>query len=81
MYKSVVKRVLDFLLALAGTIVLSPLLLVLAAWVKLDSKGPVFFRQKRVGRDKRLLAFLNFVPCMPIRLMMCPRICCRTRRR
>lgn len=50
MYKSVVKRVLDFLLALAGTIVLSPLLLVLAAWVKLDSKGPVFFRQKRVGR-------------------------------
>ena len=35
MYKSVVKRVLDFLLALAGTIVLSPLLLVLAAWVKL----------------------------------------------
>ena len=38
MYKSVVKRVLDFLLALAGTIVLSPLLLVLAAWVKLDSK-------------------------------------------
>ena len=60
MYKSVVKRVLDFLLALAGTIVLSPLLLALAAWVKLDSKGPVFFRQ---------------------RLMMCPRICCRTRRR
>ena len=56
MYKSVVKRVLDFLLALAGTIVLSPLLLVLAAWVELpvDSKGPVFFRQKRVGRDKRL---------------------------
>ena len=60
MYKSVVKRVLDFLLALAGTIVLSPLLLVLAAWVKLDSKGPVFFRQKRVGRDKRLFSILNF---------------------
>ena len=58
MYKSVVKRVLDFLLALAGTIVLSPLLLVLAAWVKLDSKGPVFFRQKRVGRDKRLFSIL-----------------------
>ena len=60
MYKSVVKRVLDFLLALAGTIVLSPLLLVLAAWVKLDSKGPVFFRQKRVGRDKRLFSILKF---------------------
>ena len=60
MYKSVVKRVLDFLLALAGTIVLSPLLLVLAAWVKLDSKGPVFFRQKRVGRGKRLFSILKF---------------------
>ena len=60
MYKSVVKRVLDFLLALAGTIVLSPLLLALAAWVKLDSKGPVFFRQKRVGRDKRLFSILKF---------------------
>ena len=41
-------------------IVLSPLLLVLAAWVKLDSKGPVFFRQKRVGRDKRLFSILKF---------------------
>lgn len=39
---------------------LSPLLLVLAAWVKLDSKGPVFFRQKRVGRDKRLFSILKF---------------------
>ena len=35
-------------------------LLVLAAWVKLDSKGPVFFRQKRVGRDKRLFSILKF---------------------
>ena len=52
MYKSVVKRVLDFLLALAGTIVLSPLLLVLAAWVKLDSKGPVFFRQINTGQTR-----------------------------
>ena len=50
----------SLLLALAGTIVLSPLLLVLAAWVKLDSKGPVFFRQKRVGRDKRLFSILKF---------------------
>ena len=49
MYKSVVKRVLDFLLALAGTIVLSPLLLALAAWVKLDSKGPVFFPPEKGG--------------------------------
>ena len=59
MYKSVVKRVLDFLLALAGTIVLSPLLLVLAAWVKLDCQG-LFFSAERVGRDKRLFSILKF---------------------
>lgn len=47
-------------MALAGTIVLSPVLLALAVWIKLDSKGPVFFRQKRVGKDKRLFDILKF---------------------
>lgn len=60
MYKNIVKRVLDFVLALAGIIVLSPVLLALAVWVKLDSKGPVFFRQKRVGKNKRLFNILKF---------------------
>ena len=60
MYKSVVKRVLDFLLALAGTIVLSPLLLALAAWVKLDSKGPILFKQKRVGLHKEFFEIWKF---------------------
>lgn len=44
------KRLFDLLAAGAGLIVLAPLLLLLAAWIKLDSKGPVFFRQERVGR-------------------------------
>ncbi len=47
-------------MALAGTVVLSPVLLALAVWVRLDSKGPVFFRQKRVGKGKRLFDILKF---------------------
>jgi O-antigen biosynthesis protein WbqP len=46
------KRPCDFVLALAGIVVLSPLLCALALWVRLDSEGPVLFRQKRIGRDK-----------------------------
>ena len=60
MYQKHIKRALDFLMALAGTVILSPLLLLLAAWVRLDSKGPIFFRQKRVGKDKRLFNILKF---------------------
>ncbi|HJW11046.1 MAG TPA: sugar transferase [Albitalea sp.] len=44
------KRIFDVTLASLGLLLLSPLLLVLAVWVKLDSPGPVFYRQQRVGR-------------------------------
>lgn len=44
------KRLFDFVCALAGTGVLLPLFLILALWIKLDSPGPVFFRQVRIGR-------------------------------
>jgi lipopolysaccharide/colanic/teichoic acid biosynthesis glycosyltransferase len=44
------KRVFDLVLSLTGLVLLSPLLLAIAAWVKLDSRGPVFFRQERIGR-------------------------------
>jgi lipopolysaccharide/colanic/teichoic acid biosynthesis glycosyltransferase len=44
------KRLFDLLLSLTGLLLLSPLMLALAAWIKLDSPGPVFFRQERVGR-------------------------------
>jgi lipopolysaccharide/colanic/teichoic acid biosynthesis glycosyltransferase len=40
----------DMLLSALGLLLLSPLLLAIAVWVKLDSPGPVFFRQERVGR-------------------------------
>lgn len=47
------KRVFDLVLSAVGLLVLSPLLLLIAAWIKLDSPGPVFFRQERVGRHGR----------------------------
>ena len=45
------KRLFDLLASATGLLLLAPLLLAIAAWVKLDSPGPVFFRQQRVGRD------------------------------
>ena len=44
------KRLFDLICAGAGLLLLSPLLLGIALWIKLDSAGPVFFRQQRVGR-------------------------------
>ena len=54
------KRVLGVLLSALALIVLSPLLIVLAAAVKLSSPGPVFFRQKRVGLGKRHFMIYKF---------------------
>lgn len=45
-----VKRVFDLIFATAGLALLAPILLGIALWIKLDSRGPVFFRQQRVGR-------------------------------
>ena len=59
MYRSV-KRGIDLVLSLAGLIILSPLFLVLILAVKLDSRGPVFFRQKRVGIHKSHFNILKF---------------------
>lgn len=47
---SVAKRLFDVLAAGAGLLVLAPLLLAVALWIKLDSTGPALFRQVRIGR-------------------------------
>ena len=52
MYKDGLKRGIDFLLSLVGIIVLSPIFLILCLAIKIDSKGPVIFKQKRVGKNK-----------------------------
>ena len=51
-YKDGLKRGIDLLLSLAGIIVLSPILLILCLAIKIDSKGPIIFKQKRVGKNK-----------------------------
>lgn len=56
----IVKRVIDFVLSLVALIVLSPLFLLLALWIKLDSTGPVFIRQKRVGKNKEFFQIYKF---------------------
>lgn len=60
MYQKYLKRIIDVVLSLCGIIVLSPVLLLIALWIKLDSKGPVFFRQKRVGKGKTHFSILKF---------------------
>lgn len=55
-----VKKIIDRVLAFIGLIVLSPLVLVLIAAIKLDSPGPIFFRQKRVGIHKTHFEILKF---------------------
>jgi len=60
MYAKYVKRILDVFLSGCTLIVLSPLYLLLAIAIKLDSPGPVFFRQKRVGIHKHHFNILKF---------------------
>ncbi len=55
-----VKRLIDIVLSLTGLILLSPLFLLLVILIKLDSTGPVFFRQKRVGIHKSYFYILKF---------------------
>jgi lipopolysaccharide/colanic/teichoic acid biosynthesis glycosyltransferase len=54
------KRIFDWLASGLGLLVLSPVLLALALWIKLDSPGPVFFRQERVGQGGRVFRIHKF---------------------
>ena len=60
MYKHFFKRVFDFLLSFLAIIVLAIPMLIIALAIKIDSKGPVFFTQKRVGKNKKLFTILKF---------------------
>ncbi|SNS43728.1 O-antigen biosynthesis protein WbqP [Anaerovirgula multivorans] len=56
----VIKRVLDFVLSLIAILILSPVFLILAVVIKIDSKGPIFFKQKRIGKNKTHFYILKF---------------------
>lgn len=54
------KKLLDYMLAVPAAILLSPFMVGIALWIKLDSPGPVFFKQKRVGIHKTYFEILKF---------------------
>lgn len=55
-----IKRIMDFVLSLAACVILAPVFLVLCVAIKLDSKGPILFRQKRIGIHKTEFYILKF---------------------
>lgn len=55
-----IKRTIDFLASLFALIILSPLFLFIAIWIKTNSPGPVLFKQKRVGNNKELFEIYKF---------------------
>ena len=60
MYRNYIKRLLDLLLTAVAAIVLALPMAILAVWIKIDSPGPVFFRQRRVGIHKTHFNILKF---------------------
>ena len=60
MYESCIKRLLDLILSLAACVVLAIPMGIIALWIKKDSPGPVFFKQRRVGRGKKCFNILKF---------------------
>lgn len=59
-YRTTIKRIFDAFFGVLLLICLLPLMLVLAIWIKLDSKGPVLFKQERVGRNGKRFTIYKF---------------------
>ena len=56
----IIKRIMDFVLSLIGIIILLPIYLIIAIAIKLDSKGPILFKQVRVGKDNKNFLIYKF---------------------
>lgn len=56
----IIKRIIDIIGALCGILILSPLMIVVAIWIKLDSQGPAFFSQERVGQNGKGFMMYKF---------------------
>ncbi|MBV7508965.1 sugar transferase [Bacillus sp. sid0103] len=59
-YKRYVKKMIDFIVSIIGLIVLSPVFLLLIICIKCDSKGPILFKQRRIGKGKSEFYILKF---------------------
>lgn len=55
-----IKRLMDIILSIIGIVILSPVFIILAIWIKLDSKGPAVFKQIRVGKDGKDFTIYKF---------------------
>ncbi len=60
MYKHFFKRVFDFILSLLASIIVIPIFLIIALAVVIDDPGPVFFKQKRIGKNKKIFWLHKF---------------------
>ena len=56
----IAKRIFDLLFTLPGVVVLAPVFIILAVWIKFDSRGPVFFRQERAGLNNKTFSIFKF---------------------
>jgi len=59
-WQQAIRRFFDFVVSIASLLVLSPMLLLIALLIKLDSKGPVFYIQERIGKDGEPFDLLKF---------------------
>ena len=55
-----IKRLFDIIMSLIGLILLSPVFLIIAILIKIDSKGPVFFKHKRIGKNGKTIGVYKF---------------------
>ena len=60
MYKNVIKRIIDLLLSFFGAIILLPIFIIVSVLIYIDDPGPVFFKQKRIGKNKKIFWLHKF---------------------
>lgn len=60
MYKNIIKRIIDFMLSLITLLLLSPIFIIVAALVRVKLGSPVFFCQKRPGKDEKIFTIYKF---------------------
>lgn len=60
MYKKCIKRLIDIVMSFFGIIILAIPMLIIALCIKLDSKGPVLFKQERIGKNGKVFKILKF---------------------
>lgn len=59
-FNKVIKRIFDIIASLCGIVIICPFLIIIALVIKITSKGPILFKQNRVGKDGKLFQILKF---------------------